>query len=344
MSALSHPVAVRIVSAALGIGVALAGLEGTLRLAGYGPWTRSQAFPSIPLMVRPDPAIGWVNREGSWTYLPFAGAASPVHVTIDKRGARGAARVSGQDPVWIFGGSFTFGWGVSDDETYTAVAGSADSGIDTVDLGVTGYGTLQSRLLAERLLHSGAQPTPTPKAVLYGLIEAHEERNLAPFAWRRTLLRLARAHDEVRIPFARLDGRGALRVYPAARYRSWPFASRLALVPALQTAVETLRDRGLESQGLDVTIDLIADWHRTLSAASIPFTVLLLYAPQHRQAYLARLQALGIPVLDLSDPRFPGSDLAIPGNGHPTAALHHIWGRRLSVYLGGWLGRNPRGH
>jgi hypothetical protein len=151
--------------------------ELLLRAAGFKAWEPYDY--SWRGTHEPDPVLGWKTRPGQYT---IAGPANqPLTVTFGPNGIR-ADEVEprrGRPRIVLIGCSITEGQWLSDPETYAWKLQARYPWIDVQNYGVAGYGTYQSLLLLEKIL---AEPDP-PKIVLYGFIEAHINRNVAPADW-----------------------------------------------------------------------------------------------------------------------------------------------------------------
>ena len=94
------------------------------------------------------PEYGWTPRP-SFHYT-LAGSET----TINRLGYRGReyspAHAAGQRRIVMLGDSVTFGFGVRDEETFSAVMESLDPRLEVVNLGVQGYGTDQELLKLDR--------------------------------------------------------------------------------------------------------------------------------------------------------------------------------------------------
>jgi lysophospholipase L1-like esterase len=106
---------------------------------------------TFPFM-RPDRDLMWSPRPG------FRGEFQGQTVSINSLGLRGAEpalpKPRTRRRVICFGDSITFGYGVSDTETYPVRLGEALAGhdVDVINAGVTGFTTHQVVSLAERTL------------------------------------------------------------------------------------------------------------------------------------------------------------------------------------------------
>ncbi len=152
---------------------ALGGAEVGLRLAQF-PFTGSWVPPET-VIARFDPELGWSYIPALTTTQTIAGRTVPLY--FDDSGIR----VGEPHHVWrrgapsilFIGDSFTFGHGVSYDETFAArVEGLLGDHVQTVDLGVQAYGTDQALLSLERYI--GRFDT---RFVVYTYIPDHVRRN-----------------------------------------------------------------------------------------------------------------------------------------------------------------------
>ena len=147
---------------------ALAGLPANLVLAAAslialglvlagGEWLARRANPRYLERISLDdlaylhtysPVYGWTPRP-SFRYT-LAGSET----TINRLGYRGRevaeARTPGRRRIVMLGDSITFGYGVRDAETFSAVMEALDPRLEVINLGVQGYGTDQELLKLER--------------------------------------------------------------------------------------------------------------------------------------------------------------------------------------------------
>lgn len=129
--------------------VVFGGLEGGLRLAGYGGLE----------VYDPDPVLFWRLRPGQTCRTKVGG--EPVHVnTLGYRGAEISPRKPAETlRVFVFGDSATFGWGVGDDDTYAAQLGrrllAGGMPVEVVNAGVNAYSLFQEAEAFRRALPLG---------------------------------------------------------------------------------------------------------------------------------------------------------------------------------------------
>lgn len=81
---------------------------------------------------------------------------------------------SNKKEIALVGCSFTYGMGVDDEETFPFLLQSALTDCRVYNLGVPGYGTIQSLLILEALIEQGQ----SPDFFIYNYLDFHDERNV----------------------------------------------------------------------------------------------------------------------------------------------------------------------
>ena len=147
MSALASRVARRCAALALGTLVGLALGEGLVRAAGAGGTTLSRG------------RLNGYDADAGWTCLPNLDAyyslpgSFRVRVRCNSRGLRDSEKAvpkpAGTTRIVVLGDSFTWGYGVENDETFPAVLVRQLPAADAVNLGVNGYSTVQESIRLE---------------------------------------------------------------------------------------------------------------------------------------------------------------------------------------------------
>jgi hypothetical protein len=139
----------RVVAVAIGVVVALALSEGLIRLAAPKKVETIEAEEFVQF----DPWLGWANRPGAAGPMRVVGQYEPF-ARNNSRGLRDReidpARRKGGLRVLCLGDSFTWGWGVGDDETYPKVLERELAGVEAVNAGVCAWGTAQELVWLER--------------------------------------------------------------------------------------------------------------------------------------------------------------------------------------------------
>ncbi len=134
----------------------------------------------------PDPRLGWTLRPDARDRHRLDGNFD-VEYRIDSQGFREIAYAgAAQRSLWIFGDSYTFGFGVENEETWPAVLARRylREGIRVVNVGVSGYGVIQ---MYGRLqdLSDALRPGDV---VLFAPIAEDLQRSLEDFSYVSLLL------------------------------------------------------------------------------------------------------------------------------------------------------------
>src|SRR5262245_58743954 len=165
------------IAAAVVFGVVVSVLVAELlvRLSGQTPWQPLTIRENEPTMHEPDAVLGWKPIAGRHVIAPYSRGGSPVQMTLRADGTRTTGgNGSGHTKLLFVGCSFTQGWAISDDETFTWRLQQRFPAFEVINAGVPAYGTYQALLVMERWL---ARPDP-PAMVFYGVMEEHEPRNV----------------------------------------------------------------------------------------------------------------------------------------------------------------------
>jgi hypothetical protein len=299
--------------------------EVGLRLAGFRPWRNATIDASEPTMYAPDPVLGWVQREGDFRVPPYEAEGSEMRYGFLPGGIRRTR--AGPAPnhethasIVAVGGSFVQGWALSDEETMPWKLQERFQSRAVLNLGTGGYGTYQSLLALERALPSMADPT----VVVYGFIEHHEVRNVAPPNWVAHLARYS-SRGHVAVPFVTLGDSGGLVRHEPARHERWPLGQRLVLVSITQRAVARIRSAGRMRQRREVTEALLLEMRDVTRAHGAELVVAMLVCGEEgRRHYETFLNGAGVTVADCAIPSIPES-MRVKGEGHPNADLAARW-------------------
>jgi hypothetical protein len=315
---------------ALATGVtSLALAEVVLRATGHGPWASSTLDAREPVMNEPDPVRGWRNMPGRYVIPPYGegGHETGIHIGPDGGRATGPGDSSGRRGLVLVGGSYTRGNGLSDAETTAWKLQRRFPELQVMNHGTGGYGTYQSLLALEELL-----PQRDVAFVLYGFIDHHEVRNVAPPGWIDLLSRFSQRR-QVAVPYCTLDALGELERHPPASYPAWPLRRWLASVAFAERAVAYAKGSARAVQGRAVTERLLVEMAALARRHASGFAVVLLSARREARVHYERfLTGSGIRVADCARP--VTAAYQVPGEGHPNDRLTTIWSRCIERELG----------
>jgi len=314
-----------ITTALVSVAVGLAMAEFTARESGRRP--RRPIQRPEPAVHTPDPVLGWRTVPGHYLFGPYSPEGAQAIVTIRPDGARdtGDGSSTGRPLVLLVGCSFTFGWAVSDDQTWAWRLQALRPDLEIENRGVEGYGTLQALLLLDELLKRGERPA----RVLYGLYD-HAVRNVAAPGW---LWQLSFNKQAVATPYCDLGAGGVLQCHPPALYPSLPFHEYLALVAMLENNLARLRAGGRQEQGVQITKLLMERMAALCKEYGIPFSIVVLQLQERPAAdYIPFDKQRGIDVIDCNHPRFTAADI-VTGEGHPNESVHRFWADCIAAAL-----------
>ncbi len=136
--------------------LALLAAEIGLRLFYPTPYAGFEINSPLPHFFRHDPLLGWMgvpDASGN-----FVGRDFSLQVNQDPLGYRNLvpAFVPGKQNILVLGDSYGWGWGVADDEVFSARIMGRDDRLNVYNLSAPGYGTDQEYLSIQRFL-AGAQ-------------------------------------------------------------------------------------------------------------------------------------------------------------------------------------------
>ena len=103
------------------------------------------------------PILGWFNQPSKRALL-VDGESWKTEINTNSKGMRGLREYSIQKPahvtrVVVLGDSFVFGWGVKDNETFSAQLEQSDPNLEVLNFGVAGYGLDQILLSYREMAH-----------------------------------------------------------------------------------------------------------------------------------------------------------------------------------------------
>lgn len=285
-----------------------------------GSRVRAPVSRSPPKEVHRDPVLGWKLQPGRHL-VDYRRVDGTVTVTILEDGSRKTFDSPPRGPeVWLVGCSFTFGWGLSDEDTLGWKLQEADPSRRYVNLGVAAYSTYQSLLALEQRLRTHAPPA----LVLYGFIRDHEVRNVAYGPWIDGIMR-----DGVgAIPYCDVDSQGRLVRFPPISRTPIPLRRYSALITAADNALSKLVTRGRLRRRLEVQRLLIEEMNAVARRAGARFAVALLDRQGEEIPTIPHLESAGIPYADLRRPHPPELRVS-PADYHPNGKLTALWAEEL---------------
>ena len=314
---------------------ALVGAEVIVRTSLPAAQTRPPLDEGLPVLQEPDAVLGWRNKTGTVVW-PGQGedGGTDIRMTFWADGLRATAPAPdfNRPHVVVIGCSYTQGWAVTDNETYAWRLQSEFPSHAFLNFGTAGYGTYQALLSLERYFAAHRDP---PAVVIYGFIDHHEERNVAPAGWLKALATASRA-GSLSVPFVSIGADGALERRRLDRANSWPLRSHLASVALVEDRVLELRTRGRLEQRREATDRLLLELQRVTRDHGSRLLVAILEArPEPRGHIKAFTSQVGIEAIDCTVPN--QEELQVPGYSHPDRRINALWARCIGDRLRGRL-------
>jgi len=210
--------------------------------------------------------------------------------------------------IVFLGGSYTFGHGVENDESFAALLSRNEwKDWEIVNRAVSGYGTAHGYLMLEEELQ---RETP-PAAVIYPFLNGHTMRNYLNYEWMRTLHIFGRNHPHFEIE----DGKVV-------------YQGLAGLEDAKPNNAET---RVME---IDLTIRMLQEMDRMCQEKGVEFFLVLLPGTQWPPKLAHGMYSLTHPPLDVSQFQLE----AFANDGHPNASDHRYLAERIAEsHIGAWV-------
>jgi hypothetical protein len=288
-----------------------------------------------------DPELGWIIEPGNTRYR-FRAASQTGSVDVGYSIEQGRRITSGRPatgPLLIAAGcSFTFGFGIEDQDTWPWLLQERMSGYRVVNLGTNGYGTDQALLAAERAASNPADPA---RVIVLGFGDFQVERNRSTQAMVYYPWPLAKPMFRVRGDA--VESVGLVRFwYPGTLLDHSQFIMHVA--NKLANVVNGVPDH---AGARELTARLIVEFARRFEARGARLVVVILphRGDQSRQGkddntfIVERLRAAGVPTLIPDYPRLPDGQLdrqrfLIPSDQlHPNRAYNVLLADQLARFL-----------
>jgi hypothetical protein len=233
----------------------------------------------------------------------------------------------GRPELWIFGCSYTQGWGLSDEETYSWLIQRDMPGIEVVNFGTGAYGTVQSMLQLREALEN----RPAPRIAVLAYSSMHDERNTAMRRWLKGLAPYNRLVTA--LPYARLDREGKLRLaMRRLEYREFPLMRYSALVHFLEMKHNDFQVAFSRSR--EVSRALILEMNRECGERGVEFAVAGIGSDPDTRRMLDFCRRQGIRTADISVGLSQAGYTLLPFDRHPSAVANQEYARKLRDFLG----------
>ncbi|MCT4622658.1 MAG: hypothetical protein N4A46_03465 [Schleiferiaceae bacterium] len=306
-------------------------VELSLRVFGFSP-QKKLVYSNEPLMYDVDQTRGWKNKPGAYTFPPYHPSGKDITMTFldDERRVTSSNQKTIEDTVQkviTVGGSFTQGWAISDEETYSWGLQNFMPNNQVINYGTGGYGTYQSLLTLEEKLPE----LVNTNLVVYGFIEHHETRNVASAEWLSILKQYSK-RGHVSVPYLSIDENNELNRHQPEEYSNLPLTHSLVLMKMLDRTIQKIKSGMKLDEKEQVTQKAILEMNNLCAKYESDFLVAILNCSDvKKQGYLSFFENNGIKALDCTIPL--REELIVKGEGHPNGILNSIWAEQINNYL-----------
>jgi lysophospholipase L1-like esterase len=308
-----------------------------------------------PLYVNPEQRTFWqYHSRLGWHHRPgqsgrFAKEQFDTSVVINQHGLRDRDypldRVDGMRRILVLGDSFTWGFGVEQEQVFTEVIESSEQGLEVINAGVSGYSPDQELIW---LRETGMRFQPDlVLLVLSGNDVWGNHQDVISFVYGKPRYRLAA--DGV----LHLENVPVPKPRTSVSVRHW-LRQRSSIAQLLISALERWRYRAttpdeiprLESsdkvdrQPFPLTLALIREIEQVAAAGGARLAIVtnsIYWAPWpdgNYSDFIDQLRLANYSVLDIDSlPGYEKSRLQIPGDRHWNVEGHQLVGRGIQLWI-----------
>ena len=301
-------------------------IEIFLRFFGYKPW-KSGEIQSHNI-YREDKTKGWLSQQGDYEIVASKTYSKKSKISILEDGSRLTGNINDNEKKIIFiGGSFTQGWGVDDNETFSYLIQNQLKDYKIKNFGQGGYSGLQSLLLLDEILKTNLNTV----IVVYGFIEHHEYRNVARGSWLELLLKHSNtSHQSTpKIPYATINKDGNLIIHKPIGYLKLPLREHLSTMVFLEKSYMSLKTRKRKKIQKEVVKKIAFEMKKISNLNNSKFVFLNLNSDlSPYKDFLTKNNILHSDCnLKLSE------EYLIPGDYHPNKKGHSYFSSCIMNYL-----------
>lgn len=310
--------------------------EIVLRARGWTPFSpQPENFIVEPgsRFYATHPRLGYTLIPGRFRVaLPGGYSFEATHGEDTHRLTRpqgGDAARNGRKGVWIFGCSFTHGWGLNDAETYPWLLQEKLPSHEIMNFGVEGYGTIQGLIQFREALHD-----QTPEVAIIAYASFHDERNTFSRQTRKLAAVYNRLGPTVQ-PYARLNQKGGLDYYLTATdeitYTEFPLMRYSSLVTYFELRYNQLD--ALLNRSHETSKALIREFANLANQHHVKLVVAGIVSDPQTSDMLEYCEGLGIQTLDISVDLTKRENTNWPHDLHPSRRATEEYARRLAAFL-----------
>ncbi len=244
----------KLVSILLSIFISLVIIELLLRALGFEAQKYREHGLKEPTTNKYHQILGWEPKEGVYDFPPYSESENYTKLTILKDGSRysGKSATNVKGDIIVVGGSFSQGWGINDEETFSYLLQKKFPNFKVKNYSTNGYSSFQSLLMLEEIF----KKNKNVKLVIYSYIFHHETRNYGNASWIQALSNF-KSHTHVSLPYARLDKNNNLIRYKPIKYFKLPLRKHSVLITKIEKKIMRARLFSLNIDETKITQKII---------------------------------------------------------------------------------------
>jgi len=229
--------------------------------------------------------------------------------------------------VWMLGCSFTHGWSINDNETFTWLTQAEFKNYKFVNWGTSGYGTLHFYLLLKKAL----EQRDKPKLVIINHANFHFGRNTFSRKRRRSVSRW-NFLGKLNQPFATLDEKGKMMIkYSEVEYMPWMLSKYSALANYFEAKYDIYLDKKDKQDETKIT-ELILDEISGI-CSKYGVDVLITNIGDHNDFIKNYCDKNNKQFVDISVDVSKDGYNNLPFDSHPSAIANKVYAEKLSAKL-----------
>lgn len=231
--------------------------------------------------------------------------------------------------IWIFGCSFTHGWGLNDAETYPWLLQEKLPRYEVVNFGTEGYGTIQGLIQFQEALRE-----KRPEVAIIAYASFHDERNTFSRQIRKLAVVYNRLGPTVQ-PYVRLDHQGALNYYFTSTdeitFTEFPFMRYSSLMHYIEIRYNQLD--AMLNRSHEASKALVREFAKLCSQHNVKLVVAGIISDPQTSDMLEYCKGLGISTLDMSVDLTKHENTNWPHDLHPSRHATEVYANRLASFL-----------
>lgn len=313
-------------------------LEALLRLFGDG------VYQSQPYHIQSDPKPALIGHHS----FGFALAPGRFKVNLNEKLQFEAKHTAdsnritdfasndttGAPEIWIYGCSFTYGWGLDDTASFPFKVQTALPKFNVINKGVPGHGTVQHLMRLKREINITQKPALV--VLCYGSF--HDDRNVLSYQQRRFFKRAMFSENKktqlenVRLPFVNVSRPEAIHFEQiTSLYSPWSLSRKSALANFVEIKWLGIKDRYSDME--EASLYLMSQMHHITKDNKTEFLVAGILQNDKTGEMLEMLDEKKINTIDISvntlDPKYT----LAPYDDHPNSKATQGYKNTLVRYI-----------